>query len=237
MKAVVTGASRGIGEAIARALAHEGYELYLTCDRTFEILETVAEDIRSNEHVPVTCLKIDMSDERAVKSLFEQTGTVDLLVNNAGISYFGLVNEMSFEDWERIMAVNVSSVFLACREALKGMLHEHRGKIINISSIWGNTGASMEAAYSASKGAVNSFTRALAKETAPNGIQVNAIACGMIDTNMNSVLTSEELNAFVEEIPAGRMGDAKEVSRLAVLLSKAPDYLTGQIITLDGGYQ
>lgn len=237
MKALITGASRGIGKAIAQALAHEGYELYLTCDRTFDICEKVAAEIAEKENVSVTAFEADMSDEKAVMGLFDKIGDIDVLVNNAGISYVGLLQDMSYADWSRVMAVNVDSMFLTSKAALPGMIRAHKGCIINISSIWGNTGASMEVAYSASKGAVNSFTRALAKEVAPSGIRVNAIACGIIDTDMNKCFSGEELESFVNEIPADRMGQTDEVAQMVVLLTKAPDYLTGQVVTLDGGYQ
>ena len=134
------------------------------------------------------------------------------------------------------MSVNLDSLFYTCKMAIPAMLRQKKGRIINISSGWGNMGASMEVAYSASKGGVNSFTRALARELAPSNIQVNAIACGIIDTQMNEQLSVEELQSLIEEIPAGRLGRPEEVAELALLLSRAPEYLTGQIITLDGGW-
>ncbi|MCR4595334.1 MAG: SDR family NAD(P)-dependent oxidoreductase [Lachnospiraceae bacterium] len=236
MKALVTGASRGIGEAIAQALAREGYDLYLTCDRTFDLLQRVADDIRTAYAVNVIPIEADMSDEADVESLFEQIGELDLLVNNAGISYIGLLQDMSMHEWQRIMNVNLNSAFLTCRAALKLMIPQQQGRIINISSIWGETGASMEVAYSASKGGLNAFTRALAKEVAPCNIQVNAIACGVIDTEMNRHLSTEEMTSIVEEIPADRLGLPSEVAALAVSLADAPAYLTGQVVTIDGGF-
>jgi 3-oxoacyl-[acyl-carrier protein] reductase len=236
MKALVTGASRGIGEAIAQALAREGYDSYLTCDRTFDLLQRVADDIRTAYAVNVIPIEADMSDEADVESLFEQIGELDLLVNNAGISYIGLLQDMSMHEWQRIMNVNLNSAFLTCRAALKLMIPQQQGRIINISSIWGETGASMEVAYSASKGGLNAFTRALAKEVAPCNIQVNAIACGVIDTEMNRHLSTEEMASIVEEIPADRLGLPSEVAALAVSLADAPAYLTGQVVTIDGGF-
>lgn len=236
MKAVVTGASRGIGEAIARALAHEGYDLYLMCDRTFDVLCRISEDISKQYNVNVYPLKVDVSDEFQVQKAFENIKDPDVLVNNAGISYVGLLSEMSGESWRHIMQVNIDSMFYCSREALKDMLHNHSGRIINISSIWGNVGASMEVAYSASKGAVNSFTRALAKEVAPSHISVNAIACGVIDTEMNKCFSKEEMDALAEDIPADRIGKPEEIADFVVKLAKSPEYLTGQVITIDGGY-
>ena len=135
------------------------------------------------------------------------------------------------------MDTNVGSVYNCCHFAIPHMVHEKCGKIINISSVWGIAGASCEAAYSASKGAVNALTRALAKELAPSNIQVNAIACGVIDTAMNHCFSPEEMNALREEIPADRLGQPEEVAKLVLQLIQAPTYLTGQILTLDGGWQ
>ena len=135
------------------------------------------------------------------------------------------------------MDVNLNAAFYTSRLAIPMMLHRHSGRIINISSVWGNVGASMEVAYSASKGGLNAFTRALAKELAPSGIQVNAVACGVIDTDMNREhLSKEDLDELCDEIPAGRMGDTAEVASLAVMLANAPTYMTGQIIRIDGGW-
>ena len=174
------------------------------------------------------------------KELFErirkQFGTLDVLVNNAGVSYIGLLQDMSVQDWDKVIHTNLNSVFNCCKLAIPGMLSKKQGKIINISSVWGNVGASCEVAYSATKGAINAFTKALAKELAPSNIQVNAIACGAIDTEMNQWLEEEELISLVEEIPAGRLGRAEEVADLVYHLSYKDSYLTGQVIGLDGGW-
>ncbi len=235
MKALVTGASRGIGKAIATALAREGYDLYLTCDRTFDVLKPFAEELKETYAVEVLPVNADMSREEDIEALFEQIDELDLLINNAGISYIGLMQDMSYEEWRRIISVNLDSAFFTCRAALNLMIPAQSGRIINISSIWGEKGASMEVAYSASKGGLNAMTRALAKEVAPSGIQVNAIACGVIDTEMNRCFSTEEMTAIIEDIPADRLGLPSEVAALAVSLASAPSYLTGQVITIDGG--
>ncbi len=236
MKALVTGASRGIGQAIAEALAREGYDLYLTCDRTFDVLKEIAADLAAQYAVRVTPIEADMSVEEDVDRVFDLIDECDVLINNAGISYIGLLQDMTLDEWRRVMSVNLDAVFLTSRAALKKMIPAQSGKIINISSVWGTTGASMEAAYSASKGGVNSLTRALAKETAPSNIQINAIACGVIDTEMNRCFSTDEIAHLIEEIPADRLGMPSEVAALAVSLIKAPAYLTGQVITIDGGF-
>ena len=163
-------------------------------------------------------------------------GPLDILINNAGISQIGLLQDMEFEEWDQLIASNLSSVFHCCKLAIPGMVRKQCGKIINISSVWGVCGASCEAAYSASKGGVNALTRALAKELAPSNIQVNAVACGAIDTDMNRFLSPGEREALLMEIPAGRMGRPEEAAELVFRLTEAPSYLTGQVIRLDGGW-
>lgn len=234
--ALITGASRGIGRAIADIMAADGYNLYLSCIHSKDILYSYASGLSERYGIACTPFIGDMGCEDDVKKMFDVIPELDVLINNAGLSYVGLLSEMSTTDWQRIMSVNLDSVFYTCRLAIPLMLHKHSGKIINISSVWGNAGASMEAAYSASKGAVNSFTKALAKELAPSHIQVNAIACGVIDTDMNRCLSAEELDALREEIPCDRIGQPSEAAQMVRSLLYAPDYLTGQIITLDGGW-
>lgn len=239
--ALITGASRGIGKAIAYEFARNGYELYLTCKNNIELLENLKRELGNNNSeciTPILChiFQCDMGNPESVKQLFETIPTLDVIVNNAGISHVGLLTDMSVEEWHRVMATNLDSVFLTCKYGVPKMLTNHTGKIINISSVWGNVGASMEVAYSASKGAVNTFTKALAKELAPSNIQVNAIACGLIDTDMNACFSEEELHYIIEEIPSDRIGQPEEVARLCLMLAEAPEYMTGQIITIDGAW-
>ncbi len=234
--AMITGASRGIGEAIARRFAAAGFDLVLTCINNIDRMEALGAELSANNHVSVKCFKGDMGDEETVAHIFDSIDGVDVLVNNAGISYVGLLQDMEADEWHRVMSTNLDSIFLTSKQAIKRMLYVHEGRIINISSMWGNVGASMEVAYSASKGGMNAFTKALAKELSPSNIQVNAIACGVIDTDMNSHLTEEEREELTSQIPAGRYGTPEEVAELAYMLAVAPAYLTGQIITMDGGF-
>ena len=178
-----------------------------------------------------------MSSYKEVDRLFRHIPSLDILINNAGISYIGLLSEMSPESWQKVLDTNLSSLFYTSRKAIPLMLQKHRGQIINISSVWGECGASMEVAYSASKGGVNSFTKALAKELAPSGIQVNAIACGLIHTEMNLCFTEEERRSLIEEIPADRMGNTAEVAQMVCSVLSMPSYATGQIFTIDGGWR
>jgi len=235
--AMVTGASRGIGKAIAETLAEAGYHLILTCNHTLAELQTIAASLEEKYNITCTAAAADASDPAAIEKTFASLNHLDILVNNAGISYIGLLTDMSVEEWQRVINTNLSSCFYTSRLAIPLMLQKHSGRIVNISSVWGNVGASMEVAYSASKGGVNSFTKALAKELAPSNIQVNAISCGVIDTAMNHCFSPEEMNALREEIPADRLGQPEEVAKLVLQLIQAPTYLTGQILTLDGGWQ
>lgn len=234
--ALITGASRGIGAAIAKLLAANGYQLVLTCDKSISALVSLAEQIKEEYSVSCTPLQADMSKEEDVLAIFKHIKNLDVLVNNAGISHVGLLSDMSSEEWHRVLGVNLDSCFYTSKAAIPLMLNKHDGHIINISSVWGNVGASMEVAYSASKGGMNAFTKALAKELAPSGIQVNAIACGVIDTEMNACFTGEDMAILTSEIPADRLGSPMEVAQLVLQLVTGPAYLTGQVITLDGGW-
>ncbi len=234
--ALITGASRGIGQAAAECFAAAGYNLILTCNKTIDVLREFAEDLHRKYHITCRAVQADMGCEADVTQLFSSIDELDVLVNNAGIAHIGLLSDMTSEEWHRILAVNLDSCFYTCRAAIPLMLQKHSGKIINVSSVWGTQGASMEVAYSASKGGMNAFTRALAKELAPSNIQVNAVSCGVIDTAMNSCLSPEDIKQLQSEIPADRLGRPEEVAKLILQTANAPEYMTGQIITIDGGW-
>lgn len=236
---LITGATSGIGLAAARLLAQKGCHLAICGGHNEENLVRIREELSS---FPITVLSYlgDCKDPDFVRQMFDDIYQnfpfLDAVVNNAGISYVGLLTDMTIDDWNCVIGTNLNSVFFTCRLAIPSMVSRKKGRIINISSMWGDSGASCEVAYSASKGAVNSFTRALAKELAPSGIQVNAIAFGTIDTRMNDCFTSEEKKELAEDIPAGRFGTCEEAALLIWQLLQAPDYLTGQIIRMDGAY-
>ncbi len=239
--AFISGASRGIGRAIAIEFAQAGIPIAVNCRQSVWELEQLAQEIRGNFHVPCVTLAGDVGNEDFVKEAFDtvrrELGPVTILVNNAGISHIGLLADMSLTEWNQVIQTNLTSLFCCCKYAVPLMVRSQHGRIINISSVWGSTGASCEVAYSASKGGVNAFTRALAKELAPSHITVNAIACGVIDTQMNQCFSEEERRVLAEEIPAGRFGIPQEAAALALSLVNAPSYLTGQVIALDGGWQ
>ncbi len=236
---LITGSSRGIGRAVALKYAALGCRIVLNCRDDVSGMAAVKEEVL---RLGADCLAVqaDVGKKDGCIRLFAETektfGDVDILINNAGVSWTGLIQDMDFEEWDRLIAANLSSVFFCCKLAVPGMIRKHAGDIVNVSSVWGVCGASCETAYSASKGGVNAFTRALAKELAPSGIRVNAIACGLIDTQMNRFLAPEEIDALLEEIPAGRMGTPEEAAELILHLTETPAYLTGQVIRLDGGW-
>lgn len=237
---LITGASRGIGRAIAHRFAKEGCTVIINCSKSAEALSHLKQELEALYHVPVLASVGNIGDYDYVCRLFQNIHQhfpgVDVLVNNAGISHIGLFTDMTPDEWHNLMDINLSSAFFTSKEAVPYMLHQKSGKIINISSVWGNVGASCEVAYSAAKGGLNAFTKALAKELAPSNIQVNAIACGCIDTSMNQCFSEEERQELENEIPAGRFGTPDEVAELAFMLASGCSYLTGQIITLDGGW-
>ena len=234
--ALVTGASRGIGREIAKVLALNGYSLHLICEKNVKMLEELKQEIEKEVKVQIKIYAADVSNYDDLARIFEGIDELDVLVNNAGISHVGVLTDMTPEDWHRIVSVNMDSVFYTSKLAIPKMLKKHAGSIINISSVWGNVGASTEVAYSATKGGVNAFTRALAKELAPSNISVNAIACGFIDTDMNAHLSQAEKEALKDFIPAGRFGTTSDVAASVMGLLRATSYLTGQVISVDGDW-
>lgn len=236
---IVTGASRGIGRAIAISLASPSSNIVISCSKSGDSLKETYNEIIKKGALCTTYVG-DMGNYLAVQEMFDlalgQYGKIDILINNAGIASIGLFQDMTPDMWNNIMSVNLNSVYNCCHFAVNDMLKRHCGKIINISSVWGIYGASCEVAYSASKGAINSFTKALAKELAPSNIQVNAIACGAIDTIMNGHLSTEEIEELKSEIPCGTLGSPYGVANLVKLLLNSDEYLTGQVIQYDGGW-
>ena len=237
---LITGSSRGIGRAAALLFASRGYHVFINCRTSLRELMEVKRQIERMGFGLCTLVPGDVGDPSAVQEIFQEiqntAGHLDILVNNAGISHIGLLSDLTYEEWDQIIRTNLSSVFYCCRAAVPDMVARKNGAIINISSMWGTSGASCEAAYSASKAGVNGLTKALAKELAPSGIPVNAIACGVIDTEMNRQLNAKERRALEEEIPMGRFGTPDEIAQIIWNLAASPAYLTGQIIGADGGF-
>ena len=236
---LVTGSSRGIGKAIAQAFGENNAVVILNSGKDEQALIETYKEFK-NKNIKCDYFFADISDygqtENMIKNIYLKYQKIDILVNNAGISYVGLLTDMNYDEWKNLMGVNVDSLFNCCKNIVPNMVSSKKGIIINISSMWGVCGASCEVAYSASKGAVNSFTKALARELGPSGIRVNAVACGVIDTKMNNWLNSEEKFELTEEISLMRFGKVSEVADMVLFLaSEKSSFLTGQVITLDGG--
>ncbi|MBO6128925.1 MAG: SDR family NAD(P)-dependent oxidoreductase [Pseudobutyrivibrio sp.] len=238
--AIITGASRGIGRACASVLANEGYHLALFCHKNIDMLNEFAASLRNDNKIEVYTYAGDIADSGftipACQDAIEKLGHIDVLINNAGIAHIGLLTDMTLDEWDEMIGTNLSPLFFTAKAVVPSMVHAKSGNIINISSMWGSVGASCEVAYSAAKGGVNSFTKALGKELALSNIAVNAIACGVVDTDMNGMLSAEEKQELSDEIPAGRFCTPAEIAQTVLSIIKAPSYMTGQIIGVDGGY-
>lgn len=238
---LITGASRGIGRATALKFAREGYFTIINCKEREDRLLRVQEEIRA---LGGGCLAIpsDLSTPEGPELLWAGLTaaglTVDVLISNAGISMAGLLQDMSLADWQRIFNTNVTPLFALSRLAIPGMLRKGGGKILATTSVFASVGGACEVAYSASKGAVSAFVRALSKELAPSNIQVNAVAPGAIDTEMVSGagIGQEGYDRLRDEIAAGRLGRPEEVAEAFYFLAEAPSYVTGEILTIDGGW-
>ncbi len=236
--ALITGGTKGIGKAIALAFMQQGYEVVINYDSDEETALATQEEFNILGYCPIL-LRADVSDEMQVRSMFREFFCIydrlDVLVNNAGVSLIRVIQDTSSADWDRIFAVNVKGVYHCCRLVADKMIGCGGGCIINIGSVWGEVGASCEAAYSASKGAVMSFTKALAKELAPSKVRVNCVSPGVIDTGMNSHLTGDEMEQLIDGIPLGRIGYPEDVAKACVYLADA-DYVTGEVLSVGGGF-
>ncbi len=229
MTVVITGGSRGIGAATVKQFAARGHRVFFLYEKDH------ASAARVSAETGATAICCDVADETGVNAAFRQIGDVDVLVNNAGICYYGLMSQMTGEEWSRIFDVNVKGIFHCVRAAMPFFLQKQSGCIVNVSSMWGRVGSSCEAAYSATKGAVIALTKALAKELGPSGIRVNAVAPGVILTDMCANVSPEILDSMAEEAPIGRNGRAEDVAQAIEYLAGA-EFVTGHILNVDGGY-
>lgn len=237
--ALITGASRGIGAATAREFARRGWGVAVHYHQDRRAAEELAREL-TELGTPAMTVQADVAsrDEVAgmVDNVLEKFCQLDILVCNAGLSHVGLLSDIDEEHWRRLFAVNVDGVFHCCQAVLPHFIHRKEGSIVTLASMWGQVGASCETAYSATKGAVIAFTKALAKELGPSGVRVNCVAPGTIDTDMNRHLTAEDLAALAEETPLERIGRPEEVARaIAFLASEEASYITGQVLSPNGG--
>ena len=229
MTTVITGGSRGIGAAAVERFAQRGDRVYFLYEKDHEAARAVTTKTGA---LAICC---DVSDSQGVKAAFSQIGDVDILVNNAGICYYGLMSQMPESQWDRLFDVNVKGIYNCVNAAMPFFLQKHRGCVINVSSMWGRVGASCEAAYSATKGAVIALTKALAKELGPSGIRVNAVAPGVILTDMCANVRAEILEEMAQDAPVGRNGTPMDVAKAMEYLANA-EFVTGHILNVDGGY-
>ncbi|MDE6026400.1 MAG: SDR family NAD(P)-dependent oxidoreductase [Lachnospiraceae bacterium] len=239
---IITGASGGVGSAFARLIASD-YEYVAICGyKNSEKLSQLEMSIMAAQNKNSICKSFigDVGDYNfvsdMVSTVVKAAGGIDALVNIAGISHIGLLTDVTPDMWNSIMSTNLTSIYNTCYCVVPHMVHAKTGKIINISSVWGLTGASCEVAYSAAKGGVNSFSKALAKELAPSNISVNAIALGAVDTKMNGHLTATEKAELCEEIPYGKMAAPEEAATFIKNILSMPSYFTGEVVKFDGGW-
>ena len=226
---VITGGSRGIGAAAVERFASRGHKVFFLYEKNHEAAEEVA------KKTGATAICCDVADGKAVKAAFAQIGDVDVLICNAGVMWFGLMSLMDEDAWDRIFNVNVKGIYNCVNAAMPAFLNKHAGSIVTVSSMWGQVGASCEAAYSATKGAIIALTKALAKELGPSGIRVNCVAPGVILTDMCASVDPEILAEMAEETPVGRNGTPMDVARAIGYLAEA-EFITGQVLPVNGGY-
>ena len=233
---LITGGTRGIGAACAQLFSKKGYNVFLTFNKDEKSANKIAKELSCKVY------KMDVKDHKAVAEtiwkIISEEGRIDVLINNAGIAAQKLFVDLEPSEWDEMINTNLTGVYNVTREVLKNMISNHSGSIVNISSIWGQCGASCEVHYSASKAGVIGLTKALAKEMAMSNIRVNCVAPGMIDTQMNSAFSKEDIEGICEDIPMGRMGTPKECAELIYFLaSEKASYITGQIIGINGGWE
>ena len=226
---VITGGSRGIGAAAVELFAEKGHRVYFLYEKNHEAAENV---VRKTGATPICC---DVAHSAAVKKAFEAIGDLDILICNAGICYSGLMSSLPEESWDRIFDVNVKGIYNCVNAAMPAFLRKQAGSIVTVSSMWGQTGASCEAAYSATKGAVIALTQALAKELGPSGIRVNCVAPGVILTDMCATVEQEILEEMAADTPVGRNGTPMDVAKAMEYLANA-EFVTGQVLPVNGGY-
>ena len=226
---LITGGSRGIGAAAVELFAAQGHRVFFLYEKQHDAAQALAEKTGA---AAICC---DVADGQAVRRAFDQVGDVDVLICNAGIMHFGLMSMVEEEVWDRLFAVNVKGIYHCVNAAMPGFLKKHRGCIITVSSMWGQVGASCEAAYSATKGAVIALTKALAKELGPSGIRVNCVAPGVILTDMCAGVDPQVLEEMAQETPIGRNGTPMDVAQVMSSLVQA-EFVTGQVVGVSGGF-
>ncbi len=236
---LITGASRGIGAQCALTFAREGYDVALNYCRSEEKARELVREIEALG-VRACAVQADVADSAQVKKMFDavraEWGTVDVLVNNAGVAHVGLLTDMTDDEWRRVIDTDLSGTFYCCREALSDMIRAHSGVIVNIASMWGEVGASCEAAYSAAKAGVIGLTKALAKEVGPSGVRVNAVSPGVVMTDMMAGFSDEDVAALKDDTPLASLGSPEDIADAVIFLaSEKARFITGQVLSVNGG--
>ena len=236
---IITGASKGIGAAMAILFARKGYNVVIGYNESYQLAKMLSSSL-SSQGYNVVPIKVNVANKLETDILIKEAvykfGSVDVLINNAGVAFNGLITDTEEFDFDKIFDVDLKGVFNCCKSVTPVMVNQKSGKIINISSMWGEVGASCEVAYSASKAGVIGFTKALAKEVGPSGITVNCITPGLIETSMNQELTVDDISAIVESTPIGRIGSTEDVATAALFLaSDESQFITGQVLGVNGG--
>lgn len=234
--ALITGASRGIGSEIARQLAKNGFRVIVNYNASERDAQSLILELNNTNSMKCIAVQADVSDRAQVEAMFAVAGGIDVLINNAGIAQQKLFTDITEQDWDTMFDIDVKGVFHCCQCALPYMIHQKRGKIINISSMWGQVGASCEVHYSAAKAAVIGLTKSLAKEVGPSGIQVNCIAPGVIQTEMNAHLDESTMKELKEETPLGVIGTTEDIANaVSFLAGEKSNFITGQVLGVNGG--
>lgn len=240
--ALITGAGGGIGSALVKKFVSEGFFVIGQYNKNIDGIKRLINELKTNglsDYFFAVKADFTRSEEivEMTDAVFKNFKHVDVLINNAGTGLYKLITETTEKEWDALFSVNMKSAYIVTNRVLKGMIERKKGKIVNVSSMWGAVGASMEVAYSASKASLIGYTKALAKEVAPSGINVNCVCPGVIDTPMNARFCAEEIRELENQTPLGRLGKAEEVAELAYFLSSsASDFITGQVIVCDGGF-
>ena len=236
---LITGASRGIGAQCALLFAQKGYDVAVNYNRSTEQADDLVKELRSCG-VRAIAVQADVSDSIQVSQMFQtvkaELGEVEILVNNAGVAHVGLLTDMTNSEWDKLISTDLSAVFYTCKAALPDMIRAHRGAIVNIASMWGEVGASCEAAYSAAKAGVIGLTKALAKEVGPSGIRVNAVSPGVVMTDMMQGFSDEDIAALKDETPLNALGTPEDIAEAVLFLaSEKARFITGQVLSVNGG--